>query len=426
MTYLRLLLMMVTLAGSTQLGVRPEDVARCIPASSDRTEVEEQVAVACCADGSFWFVWGQESRSLHAQPEPEGASPNVGLFCKCVAADGQIIVPPTRVVPSVFVQAFGLRTIDAPSAFIAVPEANGGVVILSAHPKDHPVDRGDRAGEIETGQTDFMSIDRKGRVKRVLLDHLTNWMSSRPGGQLAASVWSWGDSTGVIHCIVVHEFVFPGPAVRCATVTPGGEGDELQASDVLYYPARSPEDSAWFVGKNPGKPVRRNLGWTLECSGYSAVAQLENDVLLVAYDAPHQGARPWRNQSPGDTLTIYKLHEADLSLIDSTRVVATKVAGRDYAGAEIPQALLQRTADGYVFYVGDEGNTRSYSLDASGKPVFGGRAQGAVEARDSCPKPVQQFVSVSMIEPGRPEVPPQIHWFGISNDGRLCHEIYAK
>jgi hypothetical protein len=400
----------------------PEAIARALPVSSDRLRVEEEVAVACCSDGAFWIVWGQESRSLHAQPEPEGASPDVGLFCKCVAADGHIIVPPTRVVPSVFEYVWRFGTmIVAPDAFVAMPKANGGVVVFSAHPKDYPVDPGDRAAGIETGQTDFMSVDRKGREKQVILDHLTSW----EGEQFAGAFWSWEDSTGVMHCILMPDCVFPGPAVRCVTVAQGVEGDELQAGDILYYPATSLEDSAYFIGKHPGMPVRRDLAWTWDGTGYSGIAQLGNGALLVVYDVPrhNRDVSPLDSHVPGDTLAIYRLRASDLLLIDSTRVVATLVAGRDYVGLEIPRASLQKSTDGYVFYVGENGNTRSYSLDASGKPVLGDRALGAVGSGDSCPEPVQQFVSVSMFKPGHPEVPPQVHWFGISKDGRLCHEI---
>src|SRR5271157_5653603 len=75
-----------------------ELVARAVPRPHAGVTAETPLA-AVCPDGAVWIVWRQELRQLVNIPPAEQVElPDVGLFCRLIAADGSDIVYPMQIV----------------------------------------------------------------------------------------------------------------------------------------------------------------------------------------------------------------------------------------------------------------------------------------------------------------------------------------
>lgn len=410
----------LSLMGALAVGeatTMPELVARAVPSSNERGWVQ-YMSVAPCSDGAFWLVWSTEGLPSYyfklPWTERENA-PEVGLFCKCVASDGKVLVPPVRIVEPVLVKMMGSPA--APSAFHAQSQPNGNLVVIAN--LRTPSDGASRI--MEKRQTAVLSVSRAGRVRRLLLDSVADISRNSWHDRVDAAFWPWHDTHGNLHFLLgmweVPVLHFELPSTDTSP--------ELHARSTLFFRANGPADSAALVAQNPGVVARTSLTWTGDNWRYSALLPLSDSILLVVYDpAVHEQRYAWRDQRPWDTMVVYRLRVDDLSVVDSIRVAAKLVAGTDYAGVTISRAILERTPEGYVFLIGTSDGTMSYEFDREAKPMLGGRQQAQAGRATDADVSLDQLISI--LDPLAPGVPRQFHWFGLTSAGRLCHESYPR
>jgi hypothetical protein len=412
--------MWLSLVGTLAVGratTMPELVARAMPSGNERGWVQ-YVSVAPCADGAFWLVWSTSGLPSYYDRLPwseREKAPEVGLFCKCVARDGKVIVPPLRIVEPVLVKLMGRPA--GPAAFLAQSQPNGDLVVLAN--LRTPSDGASRI--MEKRQTAVFSVSRTGRVRRLILDWVADISRKSWHDRVDAAFWPWHDTPGNLHYLLgMWERL-----VLHSELTSTDTSPELHARNTLFIRANGPTDSATLVTQNPGLVARTTLAWTGNKWRYSALLPLSDSTLLVVHDpAVHEQRYAWRDQRPWDTMVVYRLRVGDLSVVDSTRVAAKLVAGSDYAGVTISRAILERTPEGYVFLIGTSNGTTSYEFDREAKPMLGGRQQAQAGRATDADVSLDQFVSI--LDPLAPGVPRQIHWFGLTSAGRLCHESYPR
>jgi hypothetical protein len=403
--------LIIATVGATTI---PEAIGRAIPQNTGRTFVESPMAV-CCADGAQWLVWREGAKATYFSRLPiaeRDNPPDVGLFCRCVGADGSEIVAPVRIMAPVFNRVVAMPM--AATSFLPVVGSDGGVWIFASEPR--ALDGAER--NVGKRVTDAISVDRNGRVSRVLLDnHMETGLLKR-GSVFALPFWSWFGPDSDMHCIYRQV----NNLVRYVTFRASDAPLVLRSPQGLYYPSGNWEDSLNFVKSGSGQPIRTDLLWTSDAWDYSAVLALDSATLIVVHALPltMPDYEVWPVQRPSDTIVVFRLHASDLTLVDSYRVVASSVAGSNYSGTRIPRAVLQRTGGGYAFFVAGPAGTKSYEIDKQGKPVLGERRLARIGTATGFDGTSAQETQI--LEPDGILKTRQIHWFGFTASGGLSHE----
>jgi hypothetical protein len=412
-----------------------EMASKAVPLPGPRFLVEDRDA-AVCSDGAVWVFWTQINSSPpwmkgepHLTRREWSSSLDLGLFCRLVAPDGSDIVSPLRLLQPV-IDTAGAWTPLCPSWYVPVVADDGSAVVLATNPVVESSCFSLSPAE-PPRTTTVVSVDRHGGMNRIVLRDGMFFDREGSNQQRTASFWHWYDSVGALKCI------FGGTSSRTSELSlMTRSGNIVEVSPQTFHfatggivdSAAFAQNPAAYVGEGADAPITfgRGLTWTTNMRYYSGVCLRGSDTLVVAYLPPEGERDPiWGSRWPGRDLVIYRLFEHDLSLIDSVRVSANSNSGRDFSGAHTPNAILQRSSDGFCFFIPSPSGVAMYRLDKNGRPIRGKRTRGAFAPAsefDAAGEQLLSFTAPSRMGPAGW----QTDWFGFTQSGLLCHEAAIR
>ena len=347
----------------------PEASAATFP-KSDRWMQFGHPMGAVCSDGAVWFV-GSATTYFPAHLITERGGPDV-TYCQLTGPDGTVLLPTKEVWSSGKLANYSVQPYDV----LALPDGSAAILI-----QEYPVNN-------TTGptRTRLVHVNRRGRVSsraaecpptdagigRSLFDHFRS---------SAGPFWHVVDSRGRLHVFQLG-FMSRGQIglaialVHLSMVRPFGCPVLTAETHIMSRSPAAPDSI-------PDPKPDLDLVW-LSNRVHADMALLGDKTLLVVGGVETHKIGHWMTNY-SDSLRVQRYRLDDLELLYSHTLCAAGVAGWDWTGIDIAQAVITPTDSGYAFLLPAPDGARSFVLDPLGNPVAGLRDSAQVADFDLYP-----------------------------------------